>query len=177
MNPLEKTFERRSADRRSKNPEARDRRLRQPTPEIVTQKMRPELRLVHNVPVIKPAQEEVSAELDITVSNIQVSRGRIMLGIYDSKESFNRKMRHVENLQARKGEMTFRFPNLPTGEYAVMVFQDLNESGKLGTDLLGRPTEPWGASMRDKPSFRAPTWSDVCFSLTEDGLSLTIELQ
>lgn len=158
-------------------PVARDRRLRLPTPGIDAEKKRPELKLVHSLPVIKPAQGEISADLNITVSNIQNSRGQIMLAVYDSRESFNGTMRYAEKVQARQGEVTFRYPNLPTGEYAVMVFQDLNENGKLDTDLLGRPTEPWGASMSEKPAFRAPAWSDVCFTLPDDGLSVTIELQ
>ncbi|MFK7890814.1 MAG: DUF2141 domain-containing protein [Granulosicoccus sp.] len=168
---------RKTANNNNNAPLARNRRLRLPVPGTRAKKKRAELTLIHNRPIIKPKHGEIRAELTVTVSNIQISKGRVMLAIYDSKENFNGQILHAEKVQARKGEVTFRYPNLPTGEYAVMVFQDLNGSGKLDTDLLGRPTEPWGASMRDKPSFRAPTWSDVCFKLPEDGLSLTVELQ
>jgi len=57
-----------------------------------------------------------------------------------------------------------------------MVYHDVNDNAKLDTNLLGLPTEPWGASLQGKRVFGAPGWKDTRFELSESDFSLTIRL-
>jgi uncharacterized protein (DUF2141 family) len=80
-------------------------------------------------------------------------------------------------LEAKAGVMQVRIADLPPGDYAVMLFQDLNGNDKVDANLLGMPTEPWGASIGGKTLLGAPGWSDARFTLPPSGSTITIELR
>jgi len=117
-----------------------------------------------------------SADLNITITSIEESQGQLMLAIYDSKSTFGKTFLNGQSKMAVAGDMTFTFPDLPTGEYAVMVYHDQNNNGELDTNLLGIPTEPWGASLQGKRVFGAPSWKDTKFEVSDENFSLTVAL-
>lgn len=47
---------------------------------------------------------------------------------------------------ARKGSVTLTFRNLSAGDYAVQLFHDENDNGKVEMNLAGIPTEGFGFS-------------------------------
>ena len=62
-------------------------------------------------------------------------------------------------LPATAGEVRAVFAGLPDGRYGIAVFHDIDGDEKLGTNLLGYPTEPFGfgndAEVRfSRPAFR-----------------------
>lgn len=124
-----------------------------------------------------PVAPKTTTGLEVTVTDIKVTKGQIMLAIYDKESNFGHTRRFGSAQPAVEGEVTFKFPDLSPGNYAVMVFQDTNNNGKLDTNILGIPKEPWGGSLQGKKVFGAPDWSDVKFSLPQDGMALTIPLQ
>jgi len=63
------------------------------------------------------------------------------------------------------------------GPCALALYQDVNDDGKLGTNLNGGPLEPWGMSNNPRVSGRAPTWSEAQFELPSEGIRLIIDLQ
>jgi len=65
--------------------------------------------------------------------------------------------------------------DLPAGEYAIMLFQDLDSNEELDTNLMGIPREPWGGSLQGKTIMRAPEWNDVKFKIDGD-VTITVEL-
>ena len=68
--------------------------------------------------------------------------------------------------------MTFPLCGLTGGRCADAV-QDLNGNGKLDANVLGIPTEPWGAS--GKPAaMSAPTWETTVVAL--DGTTIVVKL-
>ena len=116
------------------------------------------------------------SDLTITVKPVAESTGYLMLALYDSAESFRKKTVHAIRQPAVTGDMTVTIPDLPHGTYAVMAFQDLNDNGKLDTNLIGIPKEPWGGSLQGKTVFGAPGWSDTRFDVTASQRAVTIEL-
>jgi len=59
------------------------------------------------------------------------------------------------------------------GPCALALYQDVNDDGKLDTNLSGAPLEPWGMSN----SGRSPTWSEAQFGLPPEGMRLIIDLR
>lgn len=118
----------------------------------------------------------MAADLTVTVSSVQKSEGTIMLAIYDSEGNYRKTERIAAREAAKKGDMTFNFPDLGVGTYAVMAFHDCNSNSELDTNLLGIPKEPWGGSLQGKSVFGAPGWADVKFELTDIGKSIDIKL-
>lgn len=65
--------------------------------------------------------------------------------------------------------------DLPTGEYAVSTYQDVNNNGKLDRYIIGKPKEPYGFSNNVKP-FGPPNYKDCKFRLTSSPKSISISL-
>ena len=65
---------------------------------------------------------------------------------------------------------------LPAGEYAAAVFQDLNGNKKLDTNFLGIPKEPYAFSHNIKPKFSPPKFEECKFKVGATNLNLRINL-
>jgi uncharacterized protein (DUF2141 family) len=75
-----------------------------------------------------------------------------------------------------KGTNTFAITNIPTGTYAVAIFQDNNGNGKLDENLFGAPKEPFAFSNNVVPKFSTPGFDDCKFQLLNEGQVLSINL-
>lgn len=67
--------------------------------------------------------------------------------------------------------------NLPPGEYAVSIFQDVNEDGKMNKNMFGAPSEPYGFSNGFKPKFSAPTFEDCKVNFTQSKQKIVVPLR
>jgi len=68
-------------------------------------------------------------------------------------------------------------PDVPAGEYAVAVFADSNENGKLDNNFFGIPKEPVGVSRNAKGRFGPPAFADAAFRVGDGVTSQTIQLK
>lgn len=117
-----------------------------------------------------------SAVLTITVQAVKQPSGHLMLEVYNSEASFRRDAIRQVRQPARAGNVSIPIGELPAGQYAVMMFQDLNGNGKLDTNLFGIPNEPWGGSLQGKTVFGAPGWTDTRFDLEQPDMTISIQL-
>jgi uncharacterized protein (DUF2141 family) len=53
---------------------------------------------------------------------------------------------------------------VPAGTYGISAFHDEDNDGKLGTNLVGYPTEEYCASNNARNMFSAPSWKDAKFA-------------
>jgi len=56
---------------------------------------------------------------------------------------------------------------LPPGDYAVVVTQDVNDNGKLDTNFIGLPTEPYAFSNNVHPTLRPPHFEECKVAIAE----------
>jgi uncharacterized protein (DUF2141 family) len=56
------------------------------------------------------------------------------------------------------------FKKIRAGTYGVSAFHDVNENGKLDTNIVGYPTEDYCASRNARNLFSAPSFDDAKFS-------------
>lgn len=66
---------------------------------------------------------------------------------------------------------------LPPGEYALSVFQDVDDDGKLARNFLGMPKEPAGLSNNVRPKLGPPRFKDAKFTIGETPVEQRIELR
>lgn len=118
-----------------------------------------------------------AADLVVNVGTIAKAKGQMMVALYNSAESFRKTVVEAAAVPATTGEMQFTFTNLDAGDYAVLVYHDVNDNGELDSNLLGMPKEPWGASLEGKKIFGAPSWSKTRFSVDDNGKSVNIKLK
>ena len=82
------------------------------------------------------------------------------------------------DLVVTKALVTYTFKDIPIGQYAIAVFQDENNDGKLSKNLFGAPKEPYGFSKNIYGMFGSPDFDDVSFALKDkEAISLTINLE
>jgi uncharacterized protein (DUF2141 family) len=117
------------------------------------------------------AQE--TATLKITVPNATSDTGKMMIGVYTQETFMKAAPVYAANVVIIDGVATAIFENVPTGDYAVNIFHDKNENGRMDFEN-GRPAEAYGLS-NNSMSMGPPTWGDATFLLKEN-TELTIRL-
>jgi uncharacterized protein (DUF2141 family) len=108
----------------------------------------------------------------VEVQNVRPQQGFLMVSAFLDEASFGRKP--VAALRLAAGEATMRFEvcGLSGPQVALMLYQDLDSDGKMGANLLGLPTEPWGAS--GSPGMMGPKWDTSRMPL--DGQPLVVRM-
>lgn len=121
--------------------------------------------------------KEEKGALKIRLSNIKKS-GKIHVAVYRDGEDFpNEKflMRRLTS-EASNGKCELEFDEIPFGQYAVAIYQDVNGNGKLDKGMFGIPDEPFAFSNNFRPKFGGPSFEKCKFDFKENNLMLTIEM-
>ncbi len=92
----------------------------------------------------------------VEVQNVRPAQGHLMVAAFASAEDFSKKPVTTQRLTAGEATMRFTLCGLGSGTTALTLYQDLDSDGKMGRNLLGMPTEPWGSS--GTPGAMGPTW-------------------
>ena len=92
----------------------------------------------------------------VEVRNVRASQGSLLIAAYADADSYGKKPVASMRLPAGEAVMSFQLCGLSGAEVALMLFQDLDNDGKMNRNLLGLPTEPWGSS--GAPGMFGPTW-------------------
>ena len=69
------------------------------------------------------------------------------------------------------------FENVAPGTYAVKIFQDVDGDGKMGTNALGIPTEPYGFSNNAMGNFGPPSFKEAAFEVGKEPLVIKLKLR
>jgi len=117
-----------------------------------------------------------TAPLNVTISGVKEQTGSILVAVYNSKDTFQKEPHLTLAVPVDSGSPSFSIDTLPVGEFAILVFQDLDSNNKMKTNLVGMPKEPWGASLQGKSLFGPPKWKHVKFSHAHTGTSMNIQL-
>ncbi len=122
-----------------------------------------------------------AADLTVIVHNVRSGEGQVMLGLFDSAYNFTKNpARGVQVPAATRdasGRVTLVVRDLPPGSYAVSAFHDLDANGRLNTNLLGVPTEPYGFSNNARGTMGPPSFQAAAFVVPEQGLTIELRVQ
>ena len=106
------------------------------------------------------------AKLKVIVRDIEVGKGSVVLAVYDNPNNFLKKAVVEQRAKAGNQSLEFSF-DLPEGNYATAIYQDLNDNKKFDKGWFGIPTEPYGLSNNFRPKFSAPGFEDCKFKITQ----------
>ena len=101
--------------------------------------------------------------LVVDIANFKNDFGTANISLLDSNKRNIKQM----NVAIENNSAQATFTNLAEGKYAVKVFHDENNNGKLDRGLLGIPVEEWGASNNPKRGFGPPKFRSMLFELQE----------
>ncbi|GLR17763.1 DUF2141 domain-containing protein [Portibacter lacus] len=140
------------------------------------------IQLILNNPTALAQEAYVNDKSNIVVhvTNIENMEGEILVGIYDSKKTF-RKIKKVFKYAIQpveNGQEVIVIEDVPSGQYAIALFQDVNGNRKFDTNFMGVPKEPFGFSTNYVVKRRAPKFNEVLFEHGgNQDTEMTIDMQ
>lgn len=96
-------------------------------------------------PVFSATDAPTSGHLTLRASGFTHARGHAVAKLFSPGDNVLEAGRLQVSAPIENGFAAFRFSQLPAGSYAVVVFHDENDNGKIDHGLLG-PSEPLGFS-------------------------------
>lgn len=117
------------------------------------------------------SEAESSGTLTVVVENVDDDRGVVGVLVFKGPSGWpadTRRAVRATDVPAQRGRVALRLPNLPPGDYAVVVLHDVNANMKLERNWLGVPLEQWGMSNNPKARFSAPSFDSARFHFSGD---------
>ena len=116
-------------------------------------------------PVQAQAAPAAAASTPSTCATLQFTglksgEGALMIAAYGSAETYLKTPLWAKSVKVDQDTMTVPMCDVASAEIAVTAFQDMNGNGKLDSNPMGIPSEPYGSSGTPA-MFSAPTWKDT----------------
>ena len=94
----------------------------------------------------------------VEVHNVRPQQGQLMVAAFATADTYRKKAVAQLRLPAGEGAtQRFQLCGLAgSAEVALTLFQDLDGDGRMGANIVGMPTEPWGSS--GSPGTFGPSW-------------------
>lgn len=116
-------------------------------------------------------------EIILEIDNISTGTGYVMVAVYNCEDDFlSDRIYYKARIKAEGRKSQSHRLQLPSGEYAIAVYQDINSDNILNKTFLGIPKEPYGFSGKPYIKFRPPYWSDTALRIDKDErISISID--
>lgn len=125
-----------------------------------------------------PVNAAQAASLVIKLSGMTSDTGSLVFAMWSGPENWLEADPLREGVvPIISGESEITLTDLAYGEYAVSVYHDRNDNGKLDTGLFGIPKEPLGTSNDAKIRFGPPKYEDAVFTLDQPTLTIHIPVK
>ena len=112
-----------------------------------------------------------AATLELEVSGLEAKEGAVMVALFNQAEGWLKKpVKGVKAQPTPDGKAVLRFEDLPEGDYAISLYHDVNGNGKMDTNVMGIPTEPYAFSNGAFGSFGPPSFDAARFSVKGDAV-------
>lgn len=109
-------------------------------------------------------------KLSIHISGISKIKGSLFIAVFRATDDFPVFGKQFKGIvkEVEGKSQNYTFDDLPEGDYAVAIYQDLNRNKILDKNLLGIPTEIYGFSNNARRTFSAPSFQEAKFKLNKD---------
>ncbi len=122
-----------------------------------------------------------TANLRVIATNVQSDKGQVIVWVYDKEDDWlsdrYRTVKSVKVAGNRVGDSVILELTLPAGEYALSVFQDVDDDTKLKRNFIGIPKEPAALSNNLRPRFGPPKYKDAVFTIGSTPVEQKLSLQ
>jgi uncharacterized protein (DUF2141 family) len=118
--------------------------------------------------------------LQLTVNQVKNNQGVVRVLLFKGADGFPDVVEKAYSnasieIKGNKAEITFE--NLPEGTYALSVFHDSQNTGKLRTNALGIPRDGYGFSNNATGTFGPPSFEKAAFKVTAGKNLVAIDLR
>jgi uncharacterized protein (DUF2141 family) len=119
--------------------------------------------------------------LRVIATNVQSDEGQVIVWVYDNKDDWlsdrYRTFKSMKVAGNRVGNSVTLELLLPPGDYALSVFQDVDNDTKLKSNFIGLPKEPAALSNNLRPKFGPPRYKDAVFTIGDKLVEQKLGLQ
>ena len=101
----------------------------------------------------------------------------MFIAVYSSEDSYMDTDKAFTSAQVEVKSLDLTWTcSLPKGEYAIVVFHDIDDNSELNTSRFGLPKEPYGFSNDAKGLFGPPSFDQAKVELQADrSISITLK--
>lgn len=121
-----------------------------------------------------PENAQQKKLLKIEISNIQKTKGQVIIDIYSTKATWLKKP-DVRKIISTEKDSDVVSIDVPFGTYAISIFQDINKNGELERNFIGIPKEPIGFGNNYKP-FGYPKFESAAIQFSSNTQVQNIKL-
>ena len=118
-----------------------------------------------------------AASLTVEIKGAVGDKGTVKVALYTKGDPWLGKPSAGRSAEAKKADLVFVFDDLTEGEYAISMFIDENNNGKLDRNMIGIPTEPSIFSNDATGNFGPPTFDQAKFTVGKEKKSIAINLK
>lgn len=120
----------------------------------------------------------VPTRLSVVVVGLRNDNGKVPLALYRGADGFGKPEKNyaADTVSISGDRAVATFPNLPVGDYAILILHDENANGKMDTSF-GYPQEGFGASTNPKPKFGPFSFDDARFHIAGESPERRIIIQ
>jgi uncharacterized protein (DUF2141 family) len=118
---------------------------------------------------------QTTFDITVNVNGLENNDGKVFIALYDSEMDFLETTFKGATSAITNKSCKAVFKNIPEGIYAVSIFHDENDNGKMDTNFMGIPKEAYGCSNNASGFMGPPKWRDAKFELNEN-MDITINL-
>ena len=107
--------------------------------------------------------------ITVEISGIDEIKGQLIISLYNQADDFPEIGKEYATVKAKvTGKIvTYIFPDIPPGDYAIAMYHDSNNNGEIDKNFLGIPMEGYGFSRNVSAIFGAPDFTDAAFKLID----------
>ncbi|SCX81463.1 DUF2141 domain-containing protein [Flavobacterium caeni] len=106
--------------------------------------------------------------LEVKMTGFRTDAGNVKVGLYNNEDDFLRKVFKNAVVDIKNGTASVTFKDLPKGTYAVSVYHDENNNGKMDKNTFHIPTEGYGTSNDAKGFMGPPKYEDAKFAVAKN---------
>ena len=106
--------------------------------------------------------------ITVTVVGADNNNGKMFIALYNSETAFLKENYKGTISDIEHKRSTVSFEGIPEGIYAVSVFHDENDNGKMDTNFMHIPKEDYGCSNGATGFMGPPKWKDAKFEIKAD---------
>lgn len=117
-------------------------------------------------------------DMEVEVTGLTQTEGRVMVGVFSNAGSWLKQAvtgGAAEASQQKEGRVLIKLHDLPEGSLALSVFHDVNGNGRLDSNAMGMPKEPYGFSNNAAGNFGPPKFERAQFE-AKAGARVSVQL-
>ena len=118
-----------------------------------------------------------ATELSVEIKGIASNSGDVYVAIYDKAEKWMKTSLSSAKVAAKKGSVSVSFKDLPEGDYAISLYHDENGNGKMDSNVIGMPTEPYAFSNDAAGNFGPASFEQAKFTVGGEKKSIIINIK